>query len=306
MTPLQDFATRPMALRAVKLEGTPEEVLAQVDYIARPGQDTALLMSCDGRYWRYEVSNGNSIELKDTHPLEMNRRGEIKSISGGQGTCSLQVETGIYWTLQPDKERMSLSRLARDPEGKLVKTHLSVEMSRSSLDRDRSLRPIGVASNLIAFAEQNAIAFYEVTDDSKAEPNGPNSKKISVSRFQWDNGLYGTPLSAGRTVDGHWILTLKNLVWFATRSDEQHQSEWLHVETVPVNFDETLKAAVSNDDTSLNVFIKDRASIKASSKAHSLSGLVFLKQQTNPRDPNNSNESSESLESTQSNESIQP
>jgi hypothetical protein len=311
-TPLQDFATKPMALRAARLEGTPEEVLAQVDYIARPGQDTALLMSCDGRSWKYEVSNGSSIELKDTHPPEIIRRGEIKSISGSQGTCSLQVEPGIYWTLQPNKERMSLSRLARDPQGALVKTHLPVEMSRSSTDRERSARPLGVASNLIAFAEQNAIAFYEVTDDSNADPVGANSKKISVSRFQWETGLYGTPLSAGRTADGHWILTRKNLVWFATRSDEQHQSEWLHVETVPVNFDETLKAAVSNNDSFLNVFIKDRASIKSISKAHSLAGLVFLKKQTNPREPNDSNdsnassESSESLESTQSNDSIQP
>jgi hypothetical protein len=279
-----------MSLRAGKLDGTPEEVLAQVDYIARPGQDIALLMSCQGRSWIYDVSHSSSVELKDTHALSIPRRGETKSIEGGQSTCSLQVEPGVYWELQPNKERVYLSRSARDSEGSLVKTHIQEEIRRSHSDRDQSIHPIGVASNLIAFAESNAIIFYEVPDDSTADSAAPNGKKFSVTRLQWDNGLYGSPLSAGRTNEGHWILTRKNLIWFATRSDEQRQSEWLQVETVPVNFDGTLMAAISNKGSALNVFIADRASIRSHASAHSLSGLVFLKQLSNLAEPVESTE----------------
>jgi hypothetical protein len=293
-----------MALRAGRLEGTPEEVLAQVDYIARPGQDIALLMSCEGRTWRYDVNHGSSVELKDTQALKIPHREETRTIDGLQSTCSLQVEPGIYWELLPNKERVFLSRSARDSDGSLVKTHIQEEIRRNHLDRDRdrdqSVRPIGVATNLIAFAEPNAIIFYEVPDDSIADSGAPNANKLSVTRFQWDNGLYGTPLSAGRTHEGHWILTRKNLIWFATRSDEQRQSEWLQVETVPVNFDEVLRTAISNKDSALNVFIADRAAIKSHSSAHSLSGLVFLKQRPNLADP------LESSPSTKSTDSIEP
>lgn len=275
LTPLQDFAAKPIDLRSGWLEGVSEHILSQTDIIARPGPDSALLLSCQGRSWRYDGMRMITDEIKHVQLKSGPVSEEPMTNVRAPGTCRLQVSQGTYWSIQPNKESLALTRLTHNREGSLVHAP-NPEQIRAPKTASPFL-PLAVATNLIAFAESNAIAFYETASAPDEDLEAATSQQISVKRFQWDSRLHGMPLTAGRTADGYWILSKKSLVWFATRSDELRLSEWLQIQTFPVRFDETLRDAGSEKiSTKWNLYLDDKTNLKSATAPRSSLGAVFL------------------------------